>query len=190
MPKTPRTTHEELPSKGRKVLFIFLLLCCVVPIVELAVMIQVAIWVGLWEMVGLLILGSVIGLLLVRYEGRSAWRRFKLALDERRVPSREAFDGAAILAAGGFLLFPGFVTDFCGLLLLFPPTRWLIRKVLTWWFMRQHFVAAITWKVSTGAIEHGYKPTPKPPLELGSGTSKREVERGEKKSSSDSGSAE
>ena len=46
------------------------------------------------------------------------------------MPSVELMDGFLILAGGILLLTPGFITDFIGLCLLFPPTRSLIRLIL------------------------------------------------------------
>jgi UPF0716 protein FxsA len=56
--------------------------------------------------------------------------RFNRALAEGRVPGREVIDGALVIFGGALLLTPGFLSDFLGLILLLPPTRALVRRVL------------------------------------------------------------
>jgi UPF0716 protein FxsA len=106
------------------------LLFIVVPIAELAVVIQVGQAIGVWWTIALLIADSILGSILMRHQGRVAWRRFNEALQEGRVPAREVLDGALIMFGGALLLTPGFITDILGLLLLIPPTRVIVRKVL------------------------------------------------------------
>jgi UPF0716 protein FxsA len=100
----------------------------VVPIVELWVIIQIGGEIGVWPTIALLILDAVLGTILLRSQGRAAWRRFNEALAERRPPAAEVFDGAMIILGGAFLLTPGFLTDVIGLFLLIPPTRAIVRR--------------------------------------------------------------
>jgi UPF0716 protein FxsA len=51
-------------------------------------------------------------------------------MEAGRPPAREALDGALIIVGGALLLTPGFISDVGGLLLLLPPTRALIRRLL------------------------------------------------------------
>ena len=112
-------------------MFLLILLFIVVPLVELYVIIQVGQAIGALPTIGLLLLDSVLGAMLLRSQGRAVWRRFNLALAERRVPARETFDGAMVIVGGTLLLTPGFVTDVFGVLLLLPPTRAAIRRLLS-----------------------------------------------------------
>jgi len=109
---------------------LLVLLFIVVPIAELALLIQVGQWIGVWWTVGLLVLDALLGSWLLRHEGRVAWRRFNEALVEGRVPHREVIDGVLVIFGGAFLLTPGFCSDVVGALLLLPPTRAVIRRVL------------------------------------------------------------
>jgi UPF0716 protein FxsA len=99
----------------------------VVPIVELYVIIQVGQAIGIVPTLLILLADAVLGSLLLRQQGRSAWRRFNRALDERRFPGREVADGLLITVGGTLLLTPGFISDVFGLVLLIPPTRAVIR---------------------------------------------------------------
>jgi UPF0716 protein FxsA len=101
-----------------------------VPIAELAVIIQVGGEIGVLPTVALLVLDSVLGSLLLRSQGRTVWRRFSDALARGRVPHREILDGVLVIFGGALLLTPGFLTDVLGLLLLVPATRAVARRVL------------------------------------------------------------
>ena len=109
---------------------LLVLLFIVVPIVELYVIIQIGQLIGLWPTLVLLLADAILGSLLLRQQGRAVWRRFNAALTERRFPGREVADGVMVAVGGTLLLTPGFVTDVVGLLLLIPPTRAAIRRVL------------------------------------------------------------
>ncbi len=84
-------------------------------------------WVG---MVLLVVLTGLIGMLLVRAEGRRTIRKIQRALEQGKPPTNELLDGALLIAAGAFLLTPGLVTDVIGFLLVIPPTRIPIRAAL------------------------------------------------------------
>lgn len=109
---------------------LLVVLFIIVPIVELFVIIQVGGAIGVLPTVGLLVLGSVLGSVLMRSQGRAAWRDFQAATASGRVPAREVLDGALIIFGGALLLTPGFATDALGLLLLLPPTRAIVRRML------------------------------------------------------------
>jgi len=102
---------------------ILLLIIVSVPIVELMLLIEVGGRIGAIYTVGLVIVTAAIGVTLVRMQGYSAMARAQASLDENRLPVGEAVDGVFLLFAGGLLLFPGFITDAIGLLLLIPVVR-------------------------------------------------------------------
>jgi len=101
-----------------------------VPIIELAVIIQVGQWLGVLPTIAVLLADSVLGSVLMRSQGRAAWRRFNAALAEGRPPAREVLDGVLVILGGALLLTPGFVTDVFGLAFLLPPTRAVLRGLL------------------------------------------------------------
>jgi UPF0716 protein FxsA len=109
--------------------FLLVFLFIAVPIIELAVIIEVGQVIGVWWTIGLLIADSILGSMLMRSQGRVAWRRFNEALRSGRAPAREVADGVLVIFGGALLLTPGFVTDIFGLLFLLPPTRAVIRRV-------------------------------------------------------------
>jgi UPF0716 protein FxsA len=109
---------------------LLLVLFVVVPILEIYVIIQVGQAIGALWTVLLLVVDSIVGALLMRSQGRAAWRRFQAALAEGRMPGREVVDGVLVIFGGAFLLTPGFCSDAVGALLLLPPTRAVIRRLV------------------------------------------------------------
>jgi UPF0716 protein FxsA len=112
------------------VLLPLVILFVIVPIAELALIIQVGEAIGVWWTIALLIADSLLGSWLMRSQGRATWRRFNLATAEGRVPAREVLDGVLVIFGGALLLTPGFISDILGLLLLLPPTRAVARRIL------------------------------------------------------------
>ena len=84
----------------------------------------------MWWTIALLVADSILGSLLMRAQGRAAWRRFTVPLQAGRPPAREVADGVLVIFGGALLLTPGFITDVLGLFFLLPPTRALIRAPL------------------------------------------------------------
>jgi UPF0716 protein FxsA len=109
---------------------LLILLFIVVPIAEIYVIIQVGQAIGALWTIALLIADSILGSMLMRSQGRQAWRRFNEAIAAGRPPAREALDGALVIFGGAFLLTPGFLTDVLGAVLLLPPTRALVRRFI------------------------------------------------------------
>lgn len=97
---------------------------------EILVIIEIANLIGVTFTLLALILSSVLGVVLIRYEGRAAFLRAHKTLQTGRVPGREVINGALILVGGALLIIPGFISDFFGLILLIPPTRALVRMLI------------------------------------------------------------
>ena len=109
---------------------LLVVLFIIVPIAELAVLIQIGQLIGVWWTIALLVADAILGSLLARSQGRIVWRRFNEALRAGRAPAREVMDGALVLFGGALLLTPGFLSDILGIVLLLPPTRALVRAIL------------------------------------------------------------
>ncbi|MCL9816667.1 FxsA family protein [Natronocalculus amylovorans] len=82
------------------------------------------------QTIALVVLTGLLGMLLVRAEGRATIRRTQKKLAAGDIPTNELLDGGLLIAAGAFLLTPGLVTDLIGFLLTLPPTRYPIRELL------------------------------------------------------------
>jgi UPF0716 protein FxsA len=135
---------------------ILVALFIVVPIVELYVIIQIGSWIGVVPTIALLLADALLGSLLLRHQGRGAWRRFNAALAERRFPGREVADGLLIAIGGTLLLTPGFVTDIVGLILLIPPTRAIVRRLMRGFVGRRFLILGVPRPDAPGAGNRDY----------------------------------
>jgi UPF0716 protein FxsA len=109
-------------------IWLFLILL-VLPIIEIALFIQVGGAIGLLPTLGLIVLSAVVGTVLARWQGLQTLDRLRRNLEAGRDPSGPLAHAALILVAGMLLAIPGFFTDFLGLLLLIPPVR---AQVIRW----------------------------------------------------------
>ncbi|WP_246998314.1 FxsA family protein [Halosolutus gelatinilyticus] len=98
--------------------------------VILAVVVSQTTYIGWVGMVLLVVLTGLVGMLLVRAEGRRTIRKMQRSLAAGKPPANELLDGGLLIAAGAFLLTPGLVTDLLGFLLVLPVTRIPIRMAL------------------------------------------------------------
>lgn len=102
-----------------------------VPIVELAVLIQLGRVIGLWPTVGIIAITGILGAMLASREGLRAWQALQVELAQGRVPGRPILDGLSIFAGGALLLTPGLITDVLGFTLLARPTRrWIQNRIV------------------------------------------------------------
>jgi UPF0716 protein FxsA len=109
------------------------LLFILVPILELAILVQLGQRVGFWPTLALVIFTGVLGASLARSAGMRILSSIRSELAAGRVPSEALQDGLAVLVGGALLLTPGLITDFAGFSLLFSPTRsWLKTRIRRW----------------------------------------------------------
>ncbi|MDO5503381.1 MAG: FxsA family protein [Actinomycetia bacterium] len=123
------------PSRGRgRMLPLLGVLLLALPLLEILTIIGVVRLIGGWWTFGLLVLGSLLGAYLIKREGMRAWRALNTAARTGaapgETPGKRLADGSLILLGGVLLLFPGFLTDVLGLVLILPFTRPLARGVL------------------------------------------------------------
>ena len=109
----------------------FLIFIILVPALEIFVFIKVGGAIGAMSTIFLIILTAVIGIYFAKLEGLSTLRSGIENVYKNKSPLFEIISGASIAVAAILLIFPGFITDTCGFLLLFPFVRkFLIKKVL------------------------------------------------------------
>ena len=101
-------------------LFIALVL---VPIIEIALFIEVGGWLGLWPTLAIVVLTALIGAALLRRQGLAVLRDLEARVRAAEDPRGPILHGILILVAGIVLLTPGFFTDTVGFLLLVPAVR-------------------------------------------------------------------
>lgn len=100
------------------VLFLMLSL----PFLELAAFIAVSAAIGFGWALGLVLVGSLSGLMVLRHAGGKHIARVRVALGQGNISALQADGtGGMVLLAGILLLVPGFITDVLALLLLAAP---------------------------------------------------------------------
>ncbi len=109
----------------------FLLAFIVFVLLEVLAFVAVGLAIG-WGLAIALLLGvSLLGVFVLRAEGRAVFARVSLAASERRPPGPAAVEAALGMLGAILLVFPGFLTGAVGLALLLPPTRRLVRRLLS-----------------------------------------------------------
>ncbi|WP_308916269.1 FxsA family protein [Jannaschia sp. LMIT008] len=124
-----------------------------VPILEIALFIQVGGWLGLWPTLLIVVLTALAGTYLVRRQGLAQLRRIQSSFNTLSDPTKPLAHGAMILASGLLLLTPGFFTDVVGFALLIPGIRDAVMR---------YVAARVTVAAFSGPGRHDH-PTRRPP---------------------------
>jgi len=103
-------------------MWLFALLIAV-PIIEIALFIQVGGLIGLWPTLLIVVLTAIAGTMLLRQQGLATMQKLQDSVRNGQNPMDSIAHGALILVSGVLLLTPGFFTDAVGFLLLVPPVR-------------------------------------------------------------------
>ncbi len=114
-----------------------IILFTVIPVIELAVLIKIGGIIGTFKTVAIILITGIWGAALAKSQGFIVLRRIKENMAAGIAPTEELYDGAIILVGGALLLTPGFVTDFLGLFLLIPQTRYFVKKYLKIWIKKK-----------------------------------------------------
>lgn len=99
------------------------LLFLIVPLIEIALFIQVGGFIGLWWTLAIVILTAALGTFLVRSQGLAVLAQLRGSFEELRDPTEPLAHGAMVLFSGALLLTPGFFTDAVGFALMMPGIR-------------------------------------------------------------------
>ena len=99
-----------------------------IPIIEIALFIQVGGVIGLGWTLLIVILTALLGTWMIRLQGVLAMNELRSSLNQMQNPTEPLAHGAMILFAGALLLTPGFFTDAVGFALLIPPVRSAVFK--------------------------------------------------------------
>ena len=136
-----------------------------VPIIEIALFIQIGGEIGLLSTLGIVIATAFLGTYLVRKQGLSALLQLKNNVETLENPIAPLAHGIMILLAGALLLTPGFFTDAVGFSLLVPNIRvWLFERV------KQHILNSQNGFSFTHARTGGAKHSPQNGERQASGT--------------------
>ena len=106
----------------------FILLILLVPIVEIYLFIKIGSHIGAFNTISLILITAVIGIYYARYEGLNTLKSGINQIIKNEMPVYEIISGAAIAFAAILMILPGFLTDFLGIIIIFPWTRKLLFK--------------------------------------------------------------
>ncbi|WP_137700943.1 FxsA family protein [Marimonas lutisalis] len=111
-----------------------------IPLIEIALFIQVGGAIGLGYTLLIVVLTAILGTWLVRTQGLMALGELQRSFKELNDPTEPLAHGAMILFSGALLLTPGFFTDAVGFALLVPG----IRKAVYRWIRKRVTVTHFT----------------------------------------------
>jgi len=106
------------------------LLFVIMPIAEIAVLIQVGGAIGGWTTIGIVILTAIVGTAMLRQQGLSTLAKAQTRMQAGEMPAQQMLEGLLLLIGGVLLLTPGFITDFFGFCTLIPWSREFLAKQL------------------------------------------------------------
>ena len=106
------------------------LLFLAVPLIEIALFVQIGGFIGLPWTLAIVILTAFIGTFLVRSQGLAVMSQVRGSFEDLLDPTEPLAHGAMILFSGALLLTPGFCTDAVGFALLIPGVRGSIFRFL------------------------------------------------------------
>jgi UPF0716 protein FxsA len=127
------------------------LLFAILPIIEIALLINVGEQIGGWNTVIIVIITAFAGAHLVRQQGLSTLMQAQHKMQDGAMPGQEMAEGLLLVIAGVLLVTPGFITDGFGFLLILPMTRPVIAKAL----LRKMAVQVVT-QSQTGEFHSQY----------------------------------
>jgi len=111
-------------------LFRLFLLFTLIPVIELALLVEVGGRIGVAPTIAVVLGTGAAGAWLARSQGLRALQRLQEAVRTAQFPREEIFDGILILAGGLLLLTPGFLTDILGFCALVPGSRYLLKALV------------------------------------------------------------
>jgi UPF0716 protein FxsA len=114
---------------GRLILLALLL----IPVIEIALFVEIGRAVGLVPTLGGIIVIAIIGTLVIRHQGLALLAEIRTSINRSQLPARALADAMLVTIAGVLMVVPGYFTDCLGLLLLIPP----LRAALYWFLARR-----------------------------------------------------
>lgn len=101
-----------------------------IPLIEIALFIQVGGWLTLWPTLAIVLGTALVGTALLRWQGTQTLRDLQREMQSLGNPLSPLAHGALILVGGVMMILPGFFTDILGILLMIPPVRRLVIRLI------------------------------------------------------------
>ncbi len=110
-----------------------ILLCILMPILDLYILVKASQSMGFGTTVLFIILTSIAGYYLAKSEGKLVIRNINNEMAQGNIPGDELLTGFCILLGGFLLLLPGIVTDIIGITMVLPGTREFYKGYIKIW---------------------------------------------------------
>ncbi|MBE8182235.1 MAG: FxsA family protein [Candidatus Portiera sp.] len=115
-----------------------LLIFILAPLIEIYVLIQVGGEIGALSTILLILTTAALGVFIIQYQGIRVLSKLQKELRSGKSPAASVWHTLLLMVAGICLLTPGFVTDSLGGLLLIPPFRmWMLRVLIRRWLQKR-----------------------------------------------------
>lgn len=115
----------------------FLLFIIAMPIIEIIVLLLSGNLIGFWPTLFLIVATGLIGAYLAKRQGMETWKKAQGQIHHGIMPGNEIIDGICIFIGSALLLSPGLISDVLGLILVFPPTRNLLKPIVIRFMMNR-----------------------------------------------------
>lgn len=115
----------------------FLMFIIAMPVVEIIVLLLSGNLIGFWPTLFLIVATGLIGAYLAKRQGMETWKKAQEQIRYGMMPGNEIIDGICIFIGAALLLSPGLISDIMGLILVFPPTRNLLKPTVIRFIMNR-----------------------------------------------------
>lgn len=115
----------------------FLMFIIAMPVVEIIVLLLSGNLIGFWPTLFLIVATGLIGAYLAKRQGMETWKKAQEQIRYGMMPGNEIIDGICIFIGAALLLSPGLISDIMGLILVFPPTRNLLKPMVIRFIMNR-----------------------------------------------------
>lgn len=110
-----------------RIITLFLL---AMPLIEIALFVVIGRAIGVLPTILGVVLSAMLGGLVIRWQGFAVLSELRASVSQAALPARRVGDAMLIGLAGLLLIIPGYLSDLFAVLLLLPPVRGLIYKLL------------------------------------------------------------
>lgn len=117
-----------------------ILLIMLVPMIEIAILIGVGTRIGTGWTIAIVLGTAVLGGLFLALYGRDLIVEVREEISQGHFPGNRMIDGSLAVVGSILLIMPGFLTDIAGIVLLLPPTRFMIGKKAQHWLERYIYI--------------------------------------------------
>lgn len=115
----------------------FLMFIIAMPVVEIIVLLLSGNLIGFWPTLFLIVATGLIGAYLAKRQGMETWKKAQEQIRYGMMPGNEIIDGICIFIGAALLLSPGLISDIMGFILVFQPTRNLLKPIVIRFIMNR-----------------------------------------------------